>query len=276
MIRSALVLLLVATVPRVCAGPVEAAIIAAMKLSDTPSYVWTTDVEDDARSYTIGGRMYAGYAWVKLPSLEAISARLGRDADADVEAIFKGDTASVIRVGDRWKTIKELPAPPDYDDDYVVLVPASNTLVEANQDPFGNPGLVPVLVHGPRRPNSRRGFSNARCAVSPPHEELGIIVSSCVSLHVDDDVATGELADVGARLLLAPGNDQGPTPLAAAGRFKLWLQGGIVLRYELELTGIVQAGRNRLVVHQRSETRVIDVGATQFAVPDEARLKLDR
>ena len=33
------------------AGPREAAIVAAMKLSEQPNYSWTTTVTDDARTY---------------------------------------------------------------------------------------------------------------------------------------------------------------------------------------------------------------------------------
>jgi hypothetical protein len=37
------------------AAPIDTAIVDAMKLTEAPSYAWTTTVDDDARSYTIDG-----------------------------------------------------------------------------------------------------------------------------------------------------------------------------------------------------------------------------
>lgn len=42
--------------PAACAGPIEDAVVAVMRLSDRPNYTWVATVDDDARSYDIVGR----------------------------------------------------------------------------------------------------------------------------------------------------------------------------------------------------------------------------
>src|SRR5689334_5779514 len=91
-------------------GPVEQAIVAAMRLSDEPNYSWTTTVTDDARTYDLDGRTQkGGYTWMRFPKIKAISFRLGRQAENDFEAVFKGAAPAVIRTDDGWKTLAELP-----------------------------------------------------------------------------------------------------------------------------------------------------------------------
>ena len=120
-----------------------------------------------------------------------------------------------------------------------------------------------------------KAFSNARLAVSPPHEELALIVSDCPRLSVEGDIATGVLSETAARLLLAPDNDLATAPLAAEGTFRLVLREGRVVRYKLLLRGIVAPTRKKtFLITQTSETTVRDIGRTTLEIPAEVRLRL--
>lgn len=125
-------------------------------------------------------------------------------------------------------------------------------------------------------PASRRGYSNAQFALSRPHEELAVIVSSHTELKVEGDRATGTLSDLGAQLLLVHAGQDGIEPVAAAGEFdELIIRGGIVTRYRLRLEGILLVGRKRIIVRQASDTVIKQVGSTSFEVPEEVRQKLE-
>lgn len=112
MIRTLSPLYFLAT-PLLLATPIDTATIAAMRLAEAPSYSWTCAVDDDARSYVKQGKhTQAGYTRVPLPIIDPIARRLGRAAGTELDAIFQGNDACVIRVGQRWKTVKQLPRAP--------------------------------------------------------------------------------------------------------------------------------------------------------------------
>jgi hypothetical protein len=115
-------------------------------------------------------------------------------------------------------------------------------------------------------------FSNAQFGVSPPHQELALIVSGYTDLKVEVDVATGTLVDAGARLLLVRDGQANVTPLLAAGTFKLNLRQGKVVSYLLEISDPERRGR--VVVQQRSITVLRDVGTTNFEITPEVLKKL--
>lgn len=98
------------------------------------------------------------------------------------------------------------------------------------------------------------------------------------SLHVDDDVVFGRLTELGARLLLVRDGQETITPVRAAGSFKLWRRGDMIVKYQVALTGTLTVhlptGRRTLDVSQVSDTIVKDIGTTTFVVPDDARIRL--
>ena len=92
------------------AGPAEQAIIAAMRLSERPNYSWHSSVTDDARTYDIEGRTDgSGCTWVRLPMVQSIADRLGRDADVDIEAFFLAGAPPVLHTARGWQSLTELP-----------------------------------------------------------------------------------------------------------------------------------------------------------------------
>ncbi|MBL9199472.1 MAG: hypothetical protein JNL39_03150 [Opitutaceae bacterium] len=262
------------------AGPNEAAIMAAMKLSDAPSYAWTASVSDDARTYDIIGRTSrAGYSRVRMPLINSVRRRLGRTTtEVDADYVFRGNVACVIETENGWKKPDEL-----RDEDQVRRREVQG---------IGPTGHAPITVGSPigvgpppgRRGRGGRGgrpdaaYSNIQLGLSLPHEELAVIVSSHTHLQVEGDIATGTLNDLGAQLLLVRDGQEAITPVRAAGTFKLWLQGGAVVKYQVKVEGILSVeangSRRQVVVQQTTDTIIREVGTAVVDVPEQARLKL--
>ena len=267
----------------VCSGgPTERAILAAMKLGEQPSYAWTSTVTDDARTYDVEGkRDQRGFTWMRLPMVKSIAQRLGREADSELEAVFKTSATFVIRTDRGWKTLRELPKRNwDWNDD-VEFWPTSaarranlGAAALAGLDPLEPPPLVlPAAIR--TDDDESRPYSNAQFALSHPHDELAVIVSCHTSLEARDNIASGMLSDLGAQLLLVREGQDHIQPLCAAGTFKLLMKNGVVTRYHLRLEGILLIDRKKIHVHQESSTVVTNIGATTFEIPDDARRKLE-
>lgn len=253
------------------AAPADNVIVAAMNLGEQSGYSWTTAVQDDAQTYAIEGKtsLAGGFTWAKIPMVDQVAERLGRETDSQIEAFFKGSSC-VIRFRSSWKTFAELPYPEWAANDAIGF--------SMPYDPFsssGDPEAPPETIVIPRvpPPPRERPYSNARLGVNPPHEELAVIVSSFTGLQVGADVVTGTLSDTGAALLLAPG-EIGPPPAAAAGTFRFWIKDNRVTRYQLKLEGIFLVAGNRIHVRQSTETNVRDIGRVALAVPEVVKLKL--
>lgn len=266
------------------AGNTERAVLAAMKLAEQPNYSWTSAIHDDARSYELEGKFdRRGLTWMRLPMVKAIAQRLGRDADTQVEAVFKSSDAFVIRTNDGWKQLGELPKRHrDWvEAETVVVMPrhrvgwggmGGGSILEPN-DPFATDPF-PVVMHVPPSRDQARPYCNAQFGVSHPHDELAIIVSSFTDLKLEGDVATGTLSDLGAQLLLVRDGQEHIQTGAAAGVFKLFIEDGLVTRYQLRMEGILFVDRKRVTVRQISATSIRQIGTTTVEVAEEARRKL--
>lgn len=274
-------------------GPVEQAIVAAMRLADEPSYSWVTMVNDDARTYDLEGRSQrGGYTWMRFPKIKSVSLRLGREHDNEIEAVFNGPMRSVIRTEQGWKTLEELPrARRDWDDDPFfwpatpstpVALSTRGNHVNRGGGGFGSgaldpldPAAIPWPMPSLATDGERRPYSNAQFALSQPHEELAIIVSSYVDFDVKGEVVGGTLSDLGARLLLVrAGQEDRIQPLCGAGTFRLLVRNGLVTKYIVRLEGIVLVDKRKVHIHQTAITTIRDIGQAGFAVTDEIRRKL--
>jgi hypothetical protein len=273
--------ILVSSVLAVRAESIEAAIIAAMNLSDARSYAWSCTVVDDAQSYLIEGKTDQGYTWQRQPMPRSIAKRLGRGAERELEAIFRAPLEYVIRTERGWQTLDELPREhPDWSEDswYFVAVPMMHgpdmpaDLMEL--DSFGLPSTVyvPVLQ---KRDEAKKPYSNAQFARSLPHDQLAIIVSSHVELENNGEVARGTLSDLGAQLLLVHDGHEYIKPVVAAGRFTLWIRDGCVIKYKIDLAGVLVVEREPVYVRQTSTTVLREIGTASLALPVEARRKLN-
>jgi hypothetical protein len=272
--------------PGLVAGPVEDAIVAAMRLSDRPNYTWVANVDDDARSYTITGRTSkAGYSLVRMPVVNAIRRRLGRSpTDNLIDAVFRGNVQCVIQTDEGWKTVDELPPVGDLEP----LVGTDGLPVRGSilSGPGGKAGKAKILnVPKPEEDRPERGYSNLQMGLSHPHEELGVIVTSGKDLQVAGDpvtgtTLTGSLTELGAQLLLVRDGQTEITPLTGSGTFTLWIRGGIVTRYQVNLEGTLAiktaAAVRQVSVRQTTSTLIKDVGTTKVEVPFEAKDKLGK
>ncbi len=253
------------------AGPTEDAVIAIMRLGDQSGYTWTATITDDARTYDIDGKTdRTGYSRVTMPMINAVRRRLGRDVtDNRVEAIFHGATACVLHTPLGWLRPDDLPQP--------------QTLSDFER--LGGTGATPVggkrILTAPgsaAKASEPRAYSNLQLALSPPHEELAVIVSSHAEFNVEGDVISGTFTELGASLLLVRAGQSHLTPLKAAGSFKIWLRGGLPSRYQTDLRGTLgiasEKGHVQVAVQQRTFVTLSHIGATLVELPEEARLAL--
>jgi hypothetical protein len=255
------------------AGPTENAILAAMKLSELPNYSWISEVSDDARDYAIEGKTdQSGYTWLRLPMVKSIADRLGPAAECDIEAVFRGENRCVIQTEGGWLRPDELDQFRERVEDEA-WARAMKRGTPLPQPPDGPPAISFLSLElQPDR--DEPPYSNAQFAMSRPQDDLGIIVSSFSDLKATESEATGTLTEIGARLLLVRGGLEAIHPLATRGSFRLEFKNGMVVKYILELEGLVQVERKKILVHQTSSTSISDVGTTKLDLPDVVRAKL--
>lgn len=264
------------------AGPKDEAIIAIMRLADRPNYSWTSTVADDARTYDIEGRtIRGGFTHVKMPLITAVRRKLGRSStDAQAELIFRGNVACVVLTEKGWARPADLPEPmpDDYEFGHLPMATGHTSIVR----PRGGPIIHAPIPAGPPRkskPEERpTGYSNLQLAISHPHEDLAVIVSGHTDFRLEEGHVSGTLTDTAAQLLLVRDGQNDITPLRAEGTFRVWIDGGIATKFQVQLAGVLsvktRAGTREITVQQTSVTQIKHVGTTAFEVPDEARIKL--
>jgi hypothetical protein len=266
---------LAAIVVPVSADSTDRVIIAAMRLSEQPNYSWFSTVDGESSTHEIEGRTTpAGITWVRMPMVAGIGRQLGRQRETQLEALFHGNSAAVVLIDNQWSSLAELAVHRRGDES------RSRPMVRgsANAGNFGMAGgqsvsvgaAAPLLEDGRNQPLDGPGFG-----VTHPHEELAIVISSFGTMDIDGDIVTGTLLPLGAALLLVRADQPNVEPIIAAGKFKLWLKDGGVIKYQLTLEGVIAIGRWRKLDVRRSSTTILrDVGTTNVIVPDEALRKL--
>lgn len=267
-------LLFLITAVAAVAGPLEDAIVATVRLSDVPNYSWTATISDDARTYDIEGKtMRGGFSYVRMPVVNSIRRKLGRDVtDSQIDAIFRGNVDCVLLTESGWVRPDELREPRPEPRELDSLPTVGGSIVIRTQ-----PSRLPIPA---REKKESQPYSNLQLAISHPHEELGVIVSSHESFNVEGDTVSGTLTSVGAQLLLVRDGQSEIIPIHGSGSFKLWLRGGLVSRYQLKLEGVLSVqtprGRAHVSVQQSALTQIQKIGSTTFEVPSTAIAKLVR
>lgn len=261
------------------AGQVETAIVAAMKISEQPSYSWVSTIDDDVQTYDVHGMTRAdGYTRLKMPMTASIRRRLGRNAiDSDLDVIYHGKSRCVIQTAEGWKSVEELPWLIERRSEFPPL-----TAVSPSMTGIGFPGQMTGGLTRPSRRAARSrtdnaaadAYSSLQLSLTHPHEDLSVIVSSHAEFHCNGDTVHGTLNEMGALLLLVRDDDSEVQPLRAAGTFKLWLRNGVVTKYQVKLEGELARGARTFEVRQTTTTTLRDLGVTKFQVPDEALHKL--
>lgn len=272
-------------------GPVESAIVAAMKLPDAPSYRWRTEVTDDARSYEISGstERAGDFSMVTMPRSSAGPRRGPRGAanagNTTVTAWYKGAVSHLVQVGEEWRR------PDDFGS-------GENRDIGRGRrgGGFGGPGIGGPGMGGPGmggrgwggrggggfpeedRAESGRAYSNLQTSLSRPHEEIAIIVAGATDLKAEGDVISGALPETAARLLLVHEGQKDRKPLQASGTFRMWVREGNLVRYEVRLEGRLAVddalGRREVDVKQTALTTLSEVGTAKVEVPADVRRKL--
>lgn len=248
---------------RAYGGPIDSAIVAAMKLPEAENYSWNSAIQDDGRFYIIDGRTQrGGYTMVNMPMVSTIQRKLGAARSETHTAIFKGDSQCVIDSPSGWKTPEELSAPPA--------------------------DLTRSQLHGSRRsagsgigtvPSSRGiRYSNLQLCLSHPHDEIGLIIGSHTTIRPEPNGVSGILSEAGAKLLLVHPGQNEITPLRASGTFRLWIEDGRLVKYEVQLTGTISVStgstRREITLRQTATTELTKINQTSFEVPEEAKQKL--
>jgi len=192
-----------------------------------------------------------------------------------VQAIFRGNVDCVIATDEGWKAVEELPVVADT----TPILGTSSLVHNSSRSVLGrNTGVRSASQFEHDRED--RAYSNLQMGLSHPHEELGVIVSSGTDLHVENDMLTGSLTEMGAQLLLVRDGQTGITPLQGSGTFTLWFRDGVVNRYQVRLQGVLAIktglGTRQIAVTQRTSTVISDIGTTTVDVPIEAVAKLGR
>ncbi len=268
------------------AGRQEAAALeVAMKLPDAHNYTWSTEVVDDARSYTIEGKTDLAdkrdLSLVTMPTIAAYG-RVGGgptrgrgSSGSEATLAFKGDDKFVLETPDGWKNPDEL---------------ASVRGGRGSGGYGGFGGRGGYGGYGGRGGRMRGGssdangqrtppaYSNLQSTLSRPHEEISILVAGYTELTAEADGVSGKLSETNAKLLLVHAGQKEITPLSASGTFRLWVKDGALVKYEVKLEGklavTTPGGRREVEVHQTATTTLRDVDATKVEIPDAAKKKL--
>jgi hypothetical protein len=171
----------------ICVGflqgaPSDHAIVAAMKLTEAPSYSWSSAIADDARSYTIEGRTdcRTDLSLVTMPMVIAVRRRIGTgtaQSDNLSTVAFKGAERFAVETDRGWKSETELET----------LTPSRRGGAAT-----GAPGHRGAMSGGlPGMPDSggvtaktaqQPAYSNLQKTLSRPHEEIPLIVAGATDL----------------------------------------------------------------------------------------------
>jgi len=273
-------LLFAASSAALLAGPIEAAIVAAMKLPEAPNYSWQTEIVDDARTYDLTGATdrTTDFSLVSMP-LTSVGGRRGARGGAapaqPATVVFRGSEERIMLVDEQWVRPDE------------IVGDGPRGRGGRGGGPGGPPGMG-----GPRGRGGRGGgrppggdsagpepaYSNLQDTLSRPHEEVAIIVAGATDLKVEGEVIRGTLSPTAAALLLVHPGQKNLTPLHASGTVRLWIKDGALQKYETRLEGRLAVeggwGRREVEVQQTATTTLSAVGTTKVEVPPEAQKKL--
>lgn len=225
---------------------------AAKKLGDS-SYAWTSTPKSEGGQQGGGGgrRPQAGPTEGKTEK-DGYTTLSSKSGDTTNEAVLKGGKA-VVKSGDAWKSTDEF-----------------------GQGGGGGQG-------GQRDPASffARGLRNFKL----PAEQAGSLVDKVGDLKKGEDGSyAGDLTEEGAKELLSGGGGGGgraPTVTEPKGSVTWWVKDGVLVKYEIKLTGKMtfggqggQQGRE-IAINRTTTVEIKDVGAAKVEPAEEAKKKLE-
>ncbi len=297
--------LLIPGVAAARADPADTVILAATKLSEAANYSWISSTERDSRTAEMRGKTNsAGYSLVTfLGYAPPVAPPGGRSVHSDVpgdsiHTVWMGDTNYVIQVGDDWTRLdgpSETSAKPG---NASRSASRGDTSRASGGGGMSGSGLDSSGLGGTG--GGRRGGGGGRgrgsrsgggggsdnsemgaparfpAGINLPHEELGLMMVNYTNLHLEGEIISGTLTQIGAELLIVPPGSKDAPPEGATGTFRLWIKDGMVTKYELHLSAKTAPG-GRAVRGGFSETTTVvltDIGSTPFNVPEAAKRKL--
>ena len=167
--------------------------------------------------------------------------------DNTTEAVLQGTNGAVKTPDNGWETLAEL---------------AKDT---GNGN--GNGGFNPNAF-----------LARALTNYKTPDAIVTNLVDKVAALKIDGGAYAGDLTEDGAKSLLSmgrrPGGGAGPDISNAKGSVKFWLKDGLLVKYELKVSGTVSFNGNDRDVDRTTTVDIKDVGTTKVEVPDEAKKKL--
>jgi hypothetical protein len=210
---------------------------AAKKLADKANYSWKSTVQVPEGGG--GGRFRPGPTEGKTEKdgLTYLSMTRG---DNTVEAVLQGGKGA-LKLQEGWQS-----------------------LAEATADDGGQPG--PGRFIG-------RMVQNYKV----PAVEAADLVGITKELKAEDGLISGDLTEEGAKSLLTfggRGGGNGPEISQAKGSVRVWIQNGVLSKYEYKVQGKVSFNGNDRDIDRTTTVEIKDVGTTKVEVPEAAKKKL--
>jgi hypothetical protein len=213
---------------------------AAKKLSDAPSYSWTTTIKNNAENPGPAGRAMGpiegktekdGVTWYSM-----------KQGEGTFEAVMKGEKFA-MKVKDNWMGAGDVPG-------------------------AGQQG----------RPDPSMFAARMMKTMKPVSQNVGEAIDKLKELKSEGDgVYSGEFTPEGAKEQLAPPRAGGnaPTLADAKGSIKIWVKDGLLVKVESTMQGKMTIGQREIEINRTATTEIKDVGTTKIELPDEAKKKLE-
>jgi hypothetical protein len=216
------------------AAPADDVKAAAQKLADAPSYAWTRTTE------------IANSQFPAMP-VEGVAEKGGFTVTTTT---FQDNKFQTVRKGEK--------------------------VVRQNQEGTWMTNEEMAAARGGGG-GGRGGFGMFGAGQQNPAEELATLVGQAKDLKVADGVISGALSEEAVRQRLSFGGRGGQAPAApknASGSLKIWLKDGAVVKYAVNVKGIVAGRDGEQERDVTSTTEFKNVGSAKVVVPEEAKKKI--
>jgi hypothetical protein len=250
-------------------APGDVAVVAAARLAEKSNYTWTSTIQNDESGglvRTEGRTVRGGYTLMmsRNPPEFLRSRGAVRDGEGAIQVWFRGADRCVILTEEGWLTPEELPAAQPGSDPSGARNPARNAARGGRGASRAAPSSVPTRVE------------DHTFEIRHPHEELDLIIGGYTTLRSAGNTFAGELTEAGAALFLRSFAQPRVHVRRAGGSFRCWIENGVVVRYEVQITATVNlpGDRNQLPVSWTISTEITDIGTTRLTVPAAVRAKL--
>jgi len=220
------------------AEPKDALKSAAKNLADKPNYSWTSGMKIEG----VDREFPPTKGKVEKGGFIVLSQEMN---DNTLEVVLKGDKG-VLKTDEGWKTAAELEA-----------------AAAAGQGGFP------------------RFFGRRLLETKPPAKEAEDLLEKVPALKAGEaGLFSGDLTEEAAKEMMTwrrprPGQEAPPGPKNAKGSVKFWVKDGLLVKYEISLSGLVRFGQDQ-EERDFASARTIevkDVGSTKVEAPDEAKKK---